>query len=498
MRLTICSAAQNVGSNAANGEMTDVAGNPRIFNSETIDLGAYELQAAEELLTWFIDADEDGYGASSTTACERPTDGFLASELSGTTNDCDDSDLGIHPGASEICNGIDDDCDTQADNVQTVATTTDDMIWTGMVDTSWHNECNWSPIGVPTTTNRVLINSNTSPIPDHQPHITIAAVAHSVLVGTYSSGGSSPVRATLTIESDGILAIDSSYDYRSNPSLPTQLEAIRNNGNIINRGQLLIGTNQPFGQHGIGNLSGTVINHDGAEIRIANYTGHGVRFGNEFDNHGTLIIESPLETFSQVIPGFGPFFSNLGAAFLHQYGHLRNFPCGEIYIRDNSFGSFSIAEVTNQGLMIIDDFLSNNDSNGPFTNNGILTFNELTGNDDFDNDIINANDSSVIIRHDTLPIFDFGGNYNGTIEGIYTDEAASMSAGTFIPPNTFTPLGLSSGMNSLYAKITPQGNACTHIVPFNFSPDIQLIGNGVHIPSIDTILTQSALSLIHI
>ena len=176
-------------------------------------------------------------------------------------------------------------------------------------------------------------------------------MAHSVLVGTYSSGGSSPVRATLTIESDGILAIDSSYDYRSNPSLPTQLEAIRNNGNIINRGQLLIGTNQPFGQHGIGNLSGTVINHDGAEIRIANYTGHGVRFGNEFDNHGTLIIESPLETFSQVIPGFGPFFSNLGAAFLHQYGHLRNFPCGEIYIRDNSFGSFSIAEVTNHCLL---------------------------------------------------------------------------------------------------------------------------------------------------
>lgn len=45
LRLKVCSPALNVGSNAANGEMTDLASNPRIFNSETIDLGAYELQS---------------------------------------------------------------------------------------------------------------------------------------------------------------------------------------------------------------------------------------------------------------------------------------------------------------------------------------------------------------------------------------------------------------------------------------------------------------------
>ena len=44
-------AAQNVGSNAANSEMTDVTGNPRIFNSEMIDLGAYELQSAVPNIT---------------------------------------------------------------------------------------------------------------------------------------------------------------------------------------------------------------------------------------------------------------------------------------------------------------------------------------------------------------------------------------------------------------------------------------------------------------
>ena len=48
--------------------------------------------------TWFIDADGDGYGASSTTSCERPTNGFLSSELSGTTDDCDDTDADEFPG----------------------------------------------------------------------------------------------------------------------------------------------------------------------------------------------------------------------------------------------------------------------------------------------------------------------------------------------------------------------------------------------------------------
>src|SRR5690606_20426895 len=62
--------------------------------------------------TWYVDADSDGYGASSVTACERPTNGFLLSELSGNgTDDCDDNDDIINPGTSEIIgNGKDDDC----------------------------------------------------------------------------------------------------------------------------------------------------------------------------------------------------------------------------------------------------------------------------------------------------------------------------------------------------------------------------------------------------
>ncbi|MBK8563116.1 MAG: BspA family leucine-rich repeat surface protein [Saprospiraceae bacterium] len=67
--------------------------------------------------TWYIDADGDDYGVSSTISCLRPTNGFPLSELSGNgTDDCNDGNSSIHPGATEVCNnGIDDDCDTNID-----------------------------------------------------------------------------------------------------------------------------------------------------------------------------------------------------------------------------------------------------------------------------------------------------------------------------------------------------------------------------------------------
>ncbi len=62
--------------------------------------------------TWYRDVDGDGYGSSATTktACDAPT-GYVS-----TSGDCLDSNSAIHPGASEICDDLDNDCDTYADD----------------------------------------------------------------------------------------------------------------------------------------------------------------------------------------------------------------------------------------------------------------------------------------------------------------------------------------------------------------------------------------------
>ena len=61
--------------------------------------------------TFYADADGDGYGdASATTmACEAPA-GYVAD-----SSDCDDADSAVNPGASEVCDGIDNNCDAVID-----------------------------------------------------------------------------------------------------------------------------------------------------------------------------------------------------------------------------------------------------------------------------------------------------------------------------------------------------------------------------------------------
>jgi hypothetical protein len=60
--------------------------------------------------TYYRDSDGDQWGSDDTTqACSVPA-GFAAQ-----SGDCADGDASRFPGATEVCNGVDDDCDAQAD-----------------------------------------------------------------------------------------------------------------------------------------------------------------------------------------------------------------------------------------------------------------------------------------------------------------------------------------------------------------------------------------------
>ena len=61
--------------------------------------------------TFYQDQDGDGYGDPNDTqeACSAPS-GYVSND-----DDCDDSDAAIKPGATEVCDGVDNDCDGNVD-----------------------------------------------------------------------------------------------------------------------------------------------------------------------------------------------------------------------------------------------------------------------------------------------------------------------------------------------------------------------------------------------
>ncbi len=83
--------------------------------------GAEDEVAAEDALPWYADSDGDGYGdpGEAVYACDPPS-GYVAS-----ATDCDDAVAAAHPGAAELCDDRDNDCDGTVDE----AAATDAVTW---------------------------------------------------------------------------------------------------------------------------------------------------------------------------------------------------------------------------------------------------------------------------------------------------------------------------------------------------------------------------------
>jgi hypothetical protein len=232
------------------------------------------------------------------------------------------------------------------------ATATSNMIWTGTVSTDWNTACNWSPGGIPTATNQVIIPDVTN-----KPNIAsnLTATARSIIL----------------------------------------------------------------------------------------------RVGSGLTNNGTLIVGGVTDSIGSTIT---------------------NNACGRIFVRSGNY--VNMGTTANAGSIEITNNLNN--TGGTFTNTGVLKYGTLTST------LTNSGNSAVVVNN-TLPIFTYGGTFSGTVNGIFRDSLATVSAGTFTAPNEFRPLQtIPTGVQTLYAKITV--GACSYVVPFtyNYTPRVstQDVSNG--------------------
>jgi hypothetical protein len=105
--------------------------------------------------TYYRDADEDGFGNLAVTmfACSQP-EGYVSN-----STDCNDNNDDVHPGATEICNDIDDDCDGSVDEgfINTVVT----CPFTGTVSKNLQSGCTYTVNG---TEFNATVSQNCGPL----------------------------------------------------------------------------------------------------------------------------------------------------------------------------------------------------------------------------------------------------------------------------------------------------------------------------------------------
>ncbi len=217
-----------------------------------------------------LDGDGDGIGdvcdncPSNANANQSNSD----SDSFGDACDCAPLNSSIYPGATEVCNGLDDNCDGTIDNIIVDCSIAGTRIWTGAIGTDWNTPCNWSPACVPTAADDVKI-----PDAANDPVISSAAEAKSVHVQT---------GAMLTNNSS--LTVNGSFP------MPSLTNGFANEGTVENNGSLVIGNTSNSGDFGLLNFA-TFNNNTGGDIHIDRSSSIGLRnYSGTFTNAANITV----------------------------------------------------------------------------------------------------------------------------------------------------------------------------------------------------------------
>jgi regulation of enolase protein 1 (concanavalin A-like superfamily) len=254
-------------------------------------------------------------------------------------------------------------------------------------------------------------------------------------------------------------------------------------GTFQNAGKITISDvfNSNTGNFSTGILStGSFSNTAGAEIHLDAVAG-GIANTNAFTNAGLIRMgeNAPL-TGSGIanVQGANAVFNNNAGGDISikqtavngvqndANSTFNNNACATLAIFDNlnNAGTF-----TNSGLFTVNTTQAH--TNTALTNNGIISYPQ-------GNPIPNVTNNEIIVAPTTAndcgpvsPAFGLGNSVDLTIVGIFTDEAATMSAGTYVTAtNTFTPTAtLAEGTYSLFVKIQDGNGGCTRIVPWTLT-----------------------------
>ncbi len=287
-------------------------------------------------------------------------------------------------------------------------------------------------------------------------------------------------------------------------------DGIQNQGNFSNTATGVISIEKPWG-NGIWNFSGTFqnagkitisnifyfedgefstgmlstapfSNHAGAEIHI-DQVANGIVSTNAFTNAGLIRMgeNAPLVGSGIAnIQGANAVFNNNagGDISIKQTAvdgvqndvnsTFNNNACATLTVFDNLNNSGAF---TNAGLFTVNTTQTH--TNSALTNNGIIAYPQ-------GNPIPNVTNNEIIIAPTTAndcdvisPAFGLGSPVDFTVEGIFSDEAATMSAGTYVTAtNTFTPTTiLAEGVRTFYVKIMDGSGGCTRIVPWQLTTE---------------------------